>query len=356
MHGKAHPPRKIERETNATLLRQAAMRIVDRRTIAQGELDFPCVPALADAYVSKMGNLWKGLARPFSEREVTQLREHVTRALNTGYEASPFARMVVSYIARPPPQNDLVYNIGLKEPTMAEHYASWTHRREPPLFGEWPDAKVLVVARGLGDPKDTPVLDVGAGTGRNAIPLARRGHPTDAVEPVPALVREMRREAGAANVKIGIIEGDVLSTDVSLASEHYKLVVLSEVMTHFRSVGEVRTAFQKFASALAPGGLVVLNAFLPVGGYKPDNAVRQLSQTAWSCLFTLAELEFITEELPFDKVSDEVAYVFEKANHPESQWPPTEWFESWSRGQNVFDLPADRVPIELRWLVYKKRA
>lgn len=42
--------------------------------------------------------------------------------------------------------------------------------REPPLFGTEPDARVWALANEAADARTHPVLDIGAGTGRNALP------------------------------------------------------------------------------------------------------------------------------------------------------------------------------------------
>ena len=52
--------------------------------------------------------------------------------------------------------------------------------------------------------------------------------------------------------------------------------------------------------------------------------------------------------------SDDSASDFEKAHLPATAWPPTNWYESWVSGQDVFDVPREASPIELRWLVYRK--
>src|SRR5262245_55093492 len=91
------------RETNANALRPAMLRIVDRRIISKGELAFPCIPALEEQYVAKLLGAWSALGRPFSEAEAAQLRELVALALKTGFEATPYAMLLVSYEAEPPP-------------------------------------------------------------------------------------------------------------------------------------------------------------------------------------------------------------------------------------------------------------
>jgi SAM-dependent methyltransferase len=347
--------RKAQRPAHEGAVRPAIVRLVALRTNAQGSIEVPCIPALLDDYVSQLTNLWETLGKPFSANESDKLRELLARGLQTGYLASPHATLIIQYQTQSLPQLGITYTAHVKVLTTTEMYGQWLAQRTPPLFGKLPDAKLVDLAALLGEPQSAPFLDVGAGTGRNAIALALRGHPTTAVEVAPALASEMRKAATAARAALDVIEGDILSPELPLATGHYKLVVMAEVITHFRHVSDVRSAFARFADAVAPGGLVLVSVFVAMRGYQPDDLAREAAQTAWSSAFTPADLKFITEELPFDRVSDESVYEYEREHLPAEGWPPTGWFIDWSQGRDIADLPAGRTPIELRWLVYRRR-
>jgi hypothetical protein len=81
---------------------------------------------------------------------------------------------------------------------------------------------------------------------------------------------------------------------------------------------------------------------------------RELSQVYWCNLFTRKDLADAMAELPFDRISDESVYEYEKEHLPAESWPPTGWFEEWTHGLDMFDLPRGKAPSELRWLVYRK--
>jgi len=297
--------------------------------------------------------MWDSLGKPFTVEESDQLRQGLEQYLRIGYQASPFARLVIAYEAEP--TKGVVYGIRAEQPTMQEHYAHWIANREGPLFGNAADAKLVALVAEIAAPMEVKVLDVGAGTGRNAIALAKHGHPTLAIEAVTELADAMRKAAAAAEVSIEIVEADILSPDMLLERHAFGLVVVSEVLTHFRSVREVKCLFEKLAGAVSPGGLVLANAMLARENYQPDAAVREVSQTAWSFVLTREELSFITEGLPFELVSDESMHDYEQAHLAPEHWPPTGWFESWTQGTNVFALPAGTAPIEMRWLLYRKQ-
>jgi hypothetical protein len=58
--------------------------------------------------------------------------------------------------------------------------------------------------------------------------------------------------------------------------------------------------------------------------------------------------------LPLSLVADDSVFDYEKQHLPEGAWPPTSWYAAWVSGQDVFDVPRERSPIEMRWLVYRK--
>jgi hypothetical protein len=352
MHDKKAKPR---RETNPAAVRAAVMDRFDRRITTEGEVEFPCVPAMLDAYVAKLSALWKLLGKPFSEGQLAALKTALATELANGYRASPYSRLSVSYATDENPLSGIQYLIEPKVRTMEEIYEHSQSGREGARFGRLADAKVLAVAEALGDPASAPAIDIGAGDGRNAVPLARRGHRTLAVEPVTKMAAELERTAAAESLPLEVQRANVLSPEVDLGQGRFKLALLVELVSHLEHAEEVRQVVTKVAGTLAPGGLMVVNAFLALEGYKPDPIVRQASRVMWSTVFTRADFAFVTDELAFDRMSDESAYEYEKEHLPAEGWPPTPWFASWAQGGDVFALPPGKAPAELRWLVYRKR-
>jgi SAM-dependent methyltransferase len=345
---------KKPRETTPSVLKNAIVRKLGQRIVAQGALEFPCVPALLDVYMARLVSLWELLGKPFADDELARLREGLAQLLAEGYGHSSQARVVVTYQTQAPPDPGIAYNVRLAVHRVDEVYAGWVATRPAPLFGAHADAKVTDVAASLGAPAAVAVLDVGAGTGRNAVALARRGHPVTAVEPVPALAAELRKSVIAAGAAVEVVEADALSPELVLPGAPYQLAVLSEVVPHLRDATELRTLVTTVARALSPGGRLLFNAFVALEGYKPDPLARQVAEIAWCGIVTRGEIAAAVAGLPLERVGDESAYDYEKAHLPAEAWPPTDWFEDWAHGRNVFALPPGRAPIELRWLDYRR--
>lgn len=347
--------KKPTRETNATLLRQSMLRRLPRRIAARGEILLASVPALLDHYQQLILTTFAQLGRVFNEEEKQHLRTVLDTWLKKGWEQSPYTRLIVRYETDAPPKTTITYNVALNVVTIADEYEHWTKTRTPPLFGAHPDSKVMLLTRAQGDPKDVPILDIGAGTGRNTLPLARAGFPTDAVELAPALAKVLREEAEKAKLQVTVFEGDATDRALGVPQNHYQVVLLAEVIaSHFRSAAHLKQLFEVVVDMIRPGGYLLLSAFLPLDGYKPDQLARELGEVFWCVVFTRADFEQATAGLPLERIDDESTLEYEREHLPKEEWPPTGWFEQWSGGRDLFDLPESRPPLELRWLTYRK--
>jgi len=345
---------KSARETSAPILRDAVLRRLPLRLNAAAEFRVPPAPALLEHWVQLFNNLWISIGRVFSADDLEAFRANLKQNLEQAWGASVYSRVLVSFATDAPPQTTLSWRVDIETMTMADEYDHWVATRSPPLFGKHPDAKIFEVARSLGAPAEVPILDVGAGTGRNTLPLARAGFPTDAVELVPALSAILRQEAATEALPVQVFERSIFDPELALPSGYYRIILLAEVVPHFRSPAELRALFEVATKLLRHGGLLVFSAFLNSDGYEPDDVVRQMSQISWCNLFTRRELQEALAGAPFQLESDESVPAYEKAHLPVEEWPPTGWFETWSAGQDLFDLPIDKPPMDLRWLVYRK--
>ncbi|HEX5101486.1 MAG TPA: class I SAM-dependent methyltransferase [Polyangiaceae bacterium] len=350
------PPKAASFELDGQLLRESMLRRVPKRLHANGHLRLPSVPALLDHYTEMLAKLFAVHGRKFAPEEIEAMRSLLEDKLDEGFAAARNSYVHVDFQTDEPPKTSLSYKFYVESWTIEEEHAHWIKTRAPELFGRRPDGKVMELARSLGTPASVPVLGVGAatGTGRNTLALARAGFPTHAVEQNPSLAQLLRETAEKEGLAVTLFEGDVLNAELGVPKAHYALVTLCEVVSDFRDEEAVKGLFARAAELVRPNGLLLFNAFLPVGGYQPDLLARQLSFVLWSTIFTRDELRAAGAAHGFSLVSEESVYEFEKERYPEGAWPPTAWFEEWTRGIDTFDLPMSRAPVEMRWLVWKK--
>lgn len=335
------------------MLHEAMARRLYRRAEAGGHIKLPAVPGMLDEYVKMCETLFTALGTPLDVDQRDLLRTNLRNELAAAFEASARSNIIISY--NTPVGIVLNYTVRAEWHTIQAGYESWFSTRQPPLFGTEPDARVWALAGEAADPRDCRVLDIGAGTGRNSLALARRGHPVDAVEMTPRFADNIRVDAGREGLDVRVIQSDVFAAGVELRSD-YQLIVLSEVTPDFRTAQELRDMVELAARRLAPGGRLVFNIFLNRDGYVPDGAVRELSQQCYNMLFTWDEMNDAAAGSGLQLVADDSVHDYEKAHLPDGAWPPTGWYADWTRGLDVFDLDPEACPIDMRWLVYRKPA
>jgi len=353
LKSKPSPFKKSPREMQPSVLRQAMIRKLPNRLYAKGEMLLPAMPSLVDHYVQGLDATWKALGRNFTPSELKYLTEVLGNHLKQAFESSPYSRVSVSYETDPPPKTSLTWTISIVPSTIEQEYAQWVATRTPPLFGELPDSKVMDLARSLGPPEQVSALDIGAGTGRNTLPLAREGFHVDAVEMAPALAELLRQEVEKDNLNVAIHQGSIFDDSVKLAENQYQIIFLSEVVSHFRSGSQLRRLFEIAARSLTSGGCLLFNVFVAMDGYKPDEMAREMSEIMWCRLYTRNEINEAAAGL-LRGISDESVLEYEKAHHPADKWPPTGWYEGWCAGQDAFDLTPSKSPMEMRWVVFQK--
>jgi 2-polyprenyl-3-methyl-5-hydroxy-6-metoxy-1,4-benzoquinol methylase len=325
---------------------------------SSGQITLPCVPALASCYVIQILTLFELVGVKFKAEKVEELSTRIQTKLEEGYQASQHSQLVVRYQPAKPPLLGLVLDIELEinslksfyEKTVSEHFAEKLDQMETEVFGKHPNAKVIDVAHKL--PPMSHVLDVGAGSGRNTLPLARMNLSVDAIELAEIFSLQLQSLGDRESLPIKVIQADILHPLVRLPLGHYQLAILAEILPHFRDPDQVRLALAKMCDGVAKDGLILFNTFVTQSGYIPSEAERQVAQVSQAFFLTEDELKSCLEGLPLAILSRESVYEYEKAHLPPDAFPPSPWFELWTRGKLVFDC--EDVAIALEWILCRR--
>jgi SAM-dependent methyltransferase len=104
-----------------------------------------------------------------------------------------------------------------------------------------------------------PVLELGIGTGRIAIPLARQGIDIRGVDTSDAMVAKLH--AKAEDLDIDVIMGDFGSVD--LGGPYSLVFVVFNTFFGLLTQDAQVSAFRRIASALGDDGVFVMEAFVP---------------------------------------------------------------------------------------------
>lgn len=112
-----------------------------------------------------------------------------------------------------------------------------------------------------------PVLELAAGSGRIIVPLAEAGHAVTGVDLDPAMLARARAACEAAGPevasRISLVEGDARSIRLPAAGEFQLGMIALNSIFLLASRPDQQGALATLAAHLAPGGLAVLDAWLP---------------------------------------------------------------------------------------------
>jgi SAM-dependent methyltransferase len=118
----------------------------------------------------------------------------------------------------------------------------------------------------LADRADGPILELAAGSGRLAVPLATAGYRVTAVDRDPAMLDRARARATVADVppeRLEFVEADLVDLHLPDAGRYaFAFIALNSIMLLAGREAQ-RAAFRTLATHLAVGGLAAVDAWLP---------------------------------------------------------------------------------------------
>jgi len=107
--------------------------------------------------------------------------------------------------------------------------------------------------------KGGPVLELGIGTGRVALPLKEKGLEVHGIDASPKMIEELRRKPGGSQIPVAI--GDFSSVPVE---GRFSLIFVTFNTFFALTTQEAQVrCFRSVAAHLAPDGLFVIEAFVP---------------------------------------------------------------------------------------------
>jgi SAM-dependent methyltransferase len=121
----------------------------------------------------------------------------------------------------------------------------------------------LALARRTGG----PVLELGVGSGRLAEALARAGSDVTGVDLDPAMLERARRRLqtldGGSTGRVELVEADLLTLDLSAAGSFRLAFIALNSLFLLATRDRQRESIARLARHLGPGGLAVVDVWLP---------------------------------------------------------------------------------------------
>jgi SAM-dependent methyltransferase len=116
-----------------------------------------------------------------------------------------------------------------------------------------------------------PALELAIGTGRIALPLAAQGIRVDGVDISPAMVAELRAEAGGeAGGEVGTVTiGDF--ADVPVDGSYRLIYIVWNTFFNLLTQADQVRCFANVAAHLAAGGVFVIETYVPAFLYRLQN-------------------------------------------------------------------------------------
>ncbi len=122
---------------------------------------------------------------------------------------------------------------------------------------------------------DRPVLEVGTGTGRIALELARAGHAVTGIDASVSMLARARAKAEADALDVTLIEGRV--ADLALERDHYGLVLLPlDVFLYCEDGEEQVELLRQLGEAMVFNGLLAIDLPGPAASLDPDSNGQQV--------------------------------------------------------------------------------
>ncbi len=112
-----------------------------------------------------------------------------------------------------------------------------------------------------------PILELASGTGRISVPLAAAGHDVTGVDLEPAMLARARSAAEAAGAavatRVHLVEGDARSIRLAEAGAFRLAAIPLNSLFLMTTRSDQAAAVATLAAHLAPGGVAVIDAWLP---------------------------------------------------------------------------------------------
>ena len=162
-----------------------------------------------------------------------------------------------------------------------------------------------IEALGLPAVRGAVVLDLGAGFGTHAIPLARRGARVTAIDSSAELLRTLTELCG--DLPIRAVNDDLLAFQAHLVEAPSAILCMGDTITHLPNFGSVEELVERAAAHLAPDGVFVVSFrdySVPLRGEQRFIPVRSDAARILTCFLEYDPEAVLVHDIIHERTSD----------------------------------------------------
>ncbi|MDD3013711.1 MAG: class I SAM-dependent methyltransferase [Candidatus Gastranaerophilales bacterium] len=200
---------------------------------------------------------------------------------------------------------------------------------------------------------DVDILDVGAGDGRNSIPIANNGYNVVAIEKESNGRKQIERLAKENKLKIGIFDYDITANKPMILKK-FNFAFMTLVTQHF-TVDRLGKSIANISGMLKENGILLFNALVRDKGHEDlsllkdsgfgGDSFQEDSVRDGTCHFKEQDILDITvkENLELIKIEDYKEHGSSRPRYIDS------WRWGMEKGKNY------NRPVTLKWFVFKMK-
>jgi SAM-dependent methyltransferase len=178
-----------------------------------------------------------------------------------------------------------------------------------------------LVALGIGPSKGAPAIDLGAGFGMHAIPLARLGYAVTAIDSSALLSSQLRQLAEGLDVRV--IEADLLDFPAHMDAAPTLILCMGDTLTHLSSTAAVDQLCGRVAAALAPAGRFVAifrDYTSPLRGDARFLSVRADADRIHTCFLEAEPARILVHDIVHERQGD--TWAMRVSSYPKLRLSP----------------------------------
>jgi len=179
----------------------------------------------------------------------------------------------------------------------------------------------------LPDANHSAAVDLGAGLGLHALPLARRGFHVTAIDSCQVLLDELRSRSGT--LPVIAVNADLVNFRAVVKEQPRVVLCMGDTLTHLPTLSAVEALLENAAACLPRGGVFATTfrdyATRTLEGDKRFILVRADADRILTCFLEYAEHEVTVHDVLHEKELDQWRQKI--SSYPKLRLAP-EWVES----------------------------